>query len=198
MHEKKIYQPFLPTILYLLFQMKFQRQMFKPQQSSTARLPTAPLHNKPRFLLNAFQIIPILGSDVAHHRQGAIECLSSIIDTLAIEIVPFIVLLIIPVLRRMSDQVGKVLKRVQGEGRDQKKLFSHIFKVLILKKNFAAGFIAVMEFVVCSRQFSQTNHNWFCYKMHSLNCIISLSILKKHVWLDYLGSPFDVNVLPSI
>jgi hypothetical protein len=33
------------------------------------------------------------------------ESLSSIIDRLAIDVVPFIVLLIIPILRRMSDQV---------------------------------------------------------------------------------------------
>jgi hypothetical protein len=33
------------------------------------------------------------------------ESLSSIIDRLALDVVPFIVLLIIPILRRMSDQV---------------------------------------------------------------------------------------------
>ena len=42
---------------------------------------------------------------MAHYRQGAIECLSSVIDILGIEIVPYIVLLIIPILGRMSDQV---------------------------------------------------------------------------------------------
>jgi TATA-binding protein-associated factor len=50
-------------------------------------------------------MIPLLGSELAHNRQGSIECLSSIIDTLGIGIVPFIVLLIIPILGRMSDQV---------------------------------------------------------------------------------------------
>ena len=51
------------------------------------------------------QVIPLLGSELAHNRQGAIECLTSIIETLAIEIVPYIVLLIIPILARMSEHV---------------------------------------------------------------------------------------------
>ena len=57
-------------------------------------------------LIILMQVIPALGSELAHCRQGSIESLSIIIETLGIEIVPFIVLLIIPMLGRMSDQVG--------------------------------------------------------------------------------------------
>jgi hypothetical protein len=42
---------------------------------------------------------------MVHHRQGAMECIASIVDGLGTDVVPFITLLVLSVLGRMSDQV---------------------------------------------------------------------------------------------
>ena len=50
------------------------------------------------------KVIPMLGAiDRERMRQGAIESLSCLVDRMGMSIVPFIVLLVIPVLGRMSD-----------------------------------------------------------------------------------------------
>jgi TATA-binding protein-associated factor len=48
-------------------------------------------------------VIPLLASDRFKHRQGVIECLACIVDKMEMDIIPYIVLLIVPVLGRMSD-----------------------------------------------------------------------------------------------
>jgi len=53
----------------------------------------------------AKEVIPRLGgieSDIL--RQGAIECLWCIVDKMGLDLLPYIVLLVVPVLGRMSDQ----------------------------------------------------------------------------------------------
>lgn len=55
------------------------------------------------------KVVSILGqSDDIIGRQGAIEALVNVIDNLGIDILPYIVLLIVPVLGRMSDQVEDI------------------------------------------------------------------------------------------
>lgn len=50
------------------------------------------------------KVIPMLGAiDREHMRQGAIEALAYLIERMGMSIIPFIVLLVIPVLGRMSD-----------------------------------------------------------------------------------------------
>ena len=41
-------------------------------------------------------------------RQGAVETIATLADTLGIDIVPYIVLMVVPVLGRMSDMDGQV------------------------------------------------------------------------------------------
>merc|ERR1719494_660441 len=50
-------------------------------------------------------VLPLLGiSDKLSTRQGAMEAVINILDHLGLDILPYIVLLIVPVLGRMSDQ----------------------------------------------------------------------------------------------
>ncbi|OWA51690.1 TATA-binding protein-associated factor 172 [Hypsibius exemplaris] len=55
-----------------------------------------------RFL--ASHVIPLLGSEDIPSRQGAIETVGCVIERLGIGVVPYIVLLTVPVMRRMTDQ----------------------------------------------------------------------------------------------
>uniref|UniRef100_A0A1B6DFE2 TATA-binding protein-associated factor 172 n=1 Tax=Clastoptera arizonana TaxID=38151 RepID=A0A1B6DFE2_9HEMI len=51
------------------------------------------------------KVLPLLGaSDCVTRRQGAAECLACISDKLKYDVIPYIVLLIVPLLGRMSDQ----------------------------------------------------------------------------------------------
>jgi TATA-binding protein-associated factor len=50
-------------------------------------------------------VIPKLESSKIRHRQGAIEAMASIVHQLGLDFIPYIVLFIVPVLGRMSDQV---------------------------------------------------------------------------------------------
>ena len=49
------------------------------------------------------RVIPLLCSDRCKDRQGAIECLSSVVEKMEMDVIPYIALLIVPVLGRMSD-----------------------------------------------------------------------------------------------
>ncbi|XP_077865248.1 TATA-binding protein-associated factor 172-like [Saccoglossus kowalevskii] len=54
-------------------------------------------------------VLPLLGaSENEVKRQGAIEALTNIIESLGLHIIPYIVLLVVPVLGRMSDTVESV------------------------------------------------------------------------------------------
>ncbi|XP_071538423.1 TATA-binding protein-associated factor 172 isoform X2 [Panulirus ornatus] len=54
-------------------------------------------------------IVPALGAiDNDNKRQGAVECIFAVIDRLGFNVVPYIVLLIVPLLGRMSDQDSTV------------------------------------------------------------------------------------------
>jgi TATA-binding protein-associated factor len=51
-------------------------------------------------------VLPLLGERTdAYARQGAIECVYAVVDALKIDVVPYIVFLMVPVLGRMTDQV---------------------------------------------------------------------------------------------
>ncbi|CAH1273032.1 BTAF1 [Branchiostoma lanceolatum] len=49
-------------------------------------------------------VIPMLGASDEVQREGAMEALSYIVEKLGVEMIPYIVLLVVPVLGRMSDQ----------------------------------------------------------------------------------------------
>lgn len=49
------------------------------------------------------QILPLFNSDVVSHRQGAIECLACIVEKLDVQVLPYIALLVVPCMGRMSD-----------------------------------------------------------------------------------------------
>ncbi|XP_069123766.1 TATA-binding protein-associated factor 172-like [Argopecten irradians] len=50
-------------------------------------------------------VIPFLGaSDKEPQRQGAVEALSHVIDQMGVDLLPYIVLMVVPILGRMSDQ----------------------------------------------------------------------------------------------
>lgn len=51
------------------------------------------------------QVLEYLGSELVHHRQGGMECIAAIVEGLGTDVVPFIILIVLSVLRRMSDQV---------------------------------------------------------------------------------------------
>lgn len=54
-------------------------------------------------------VLPLMGTaDVIRNRQGAIEAISCVIDRLGMDVVPYVVLLVVPVLGRMSDQCEDV------------------------------------------------------------------------------------------
>lgn len=50
------------------------------------------------------KVVPGFDSYIVQERSGAIECLACVIERLEIDVIPYIVLLIVPVLGRMSDQ----------------------------------------------------------------------------------------------
>lgn len=55
------------------------------------------------------QVVPALTAiDNDNKRQGAVECIFAVIDRLGFDVVPYIVLLIVPLLGRMSDQDNSV------------------------------------------------------------------------------------------
>jgi TATA-binding protein-associated factor len=54
------------------------------------------------------RILPVLASHAEVSRQGAVECIAHVIESLGLKIVPYIVLLIVPMLARMSDQCEHV------------------------------------------------------------------------------------------
>ena len=47
-------------------------------------------------------------AEAVGRRQGAVETIATLADTLGIDIVPYIVLMVVPVLGRMSDMDGQV------------------------------------------------------------------------------------------
>lgn len=52
------------------------------------------------------QVIPLLGAvDCDTNRQGAAEALACIIDTLQFEIVPYVVLLVVPLLGKNASRI---------------------------------------------------------------------------------------------
>jgi len=54
-------------------------------------------------------VLPLMGTaDVVRNRQGAIEAISCVIERLGMGVVPYVVLLVVPVLGRMSDQCEDV------------------------------------------------------------------------------------------
>lgn len=54
-------------------------------------------------------VLPLMGTaDVVRNRQGAIEAISCVIERLGMAVVPYVVLLVVPVLGRMSDQCEDV------------------------------------------------------------------------------------------
>ncbi|XP_048575409.1 TATA-binding protein-associated factor 172 isoform X2 [Nematostella vectensis] len=63
----------------------------------------------PSLLAIVERVIPLLGSgDSAVKRQGAIEAISHVIERMQLGIVPYVVLLVVPILGRMSDQTEDV------------------------------------------------------------------------------------------
>ena len=50
------------------------------------------------------EIIPLFESYDLNERQGATECISWITSSMDLDVVPYITLLMVPVLGRMSDQ----------------------------------------------------------------------------------------------
>lgn len=56
--------------------------------------------------MNIFlQVLPKLGAtDCDIDRQGAVEAIACIVDSLRFNIIPYVVLLVVPLLGRMSDQ----------------------------------------------------------------------------------------------
>ncbi len=55
--------------------------------------------------LGTWQVLPLLESPHASVRQGGVECLACVVDKVDVDVVPYIVLLVVPTLGRMSDQV---------------------------------------------------------------------------------------------
>ncbi|XP_067042900.1 TATA-binding protein-associated factor 172-like [Acropora muricata] len=54
-------------------------------------------------------ILPLMGTaDIIRNRQGAVEAISCVIEKLGMGVVPYVVLLVVPVLGRMSDQCEDV------------------------------------------------------------------------------------------
>ncbi|XP_068672856.1 TATA-binding protein-associated factor 172-like [Montipora foliosa] len=54
-------------------------------------------------------ILPLMGTaDLVRNRQGAVEAISCVIEKLGMSVVPYVVLLVVPVLGRMSDQCEDV------------------------------------------------------------------------------------------
>lgn len=48
------------------------------------------------------QVLPLLGAtDCDTNRQGAAECVACIVDTLQFDIVPYVVLLVVPLLGKL-------------------------------------------------------------------------------------------------
>lgn len=63
-------------------------------------------------------MLPLLGDRTnLHVRQGAIEAVHAIVDHLKMDVVPYIVFLLVPVLGRMTDQV-RVMPEYLTFGKD--------------------------------------------------------------------------------
>ncbi|KAL8593219.1 hypothetical protein ACOMHN_009874 [Nucella lapillus] len=97
----------------------------------TARSLAALSMQKPSQVLTFFieQILPRLGTmQDTKMRQGAIETLANIVDQLRLKVVPYIVLLMVPVLGRMADQDSAV-----------RLMATHCFATLITLMPLEAG-----------------------------------------------------------
>ncbi|XP_074595311.1 histone acetyltransferase 1 [Brevipalpus obovatus] len=143
-------------------------------------------------------ILNLLGSsDDEYKRQGAIEAIFCIIEKLGIEIVPYIVLLIIPMLGRMSDQNDQVrllathcfAQLVQLMPLDNNKIDSNldIREELIVRKQHEKHFLEQLinpkkldDFKLPVpvkaelRSYQQEGVNWLSflnrYKLHGILC----------------------------
>eukprot|EP00116_Pleurobrachia_bachei_P004602 sb/3464864/ len=94
----------LPTISRLLV------HRYTAVRHATSRLLTSITHVHAVDVMNDVLMEPLseLESSKPHHRQGITEFLHIVVKKLEIKIVPYIVLLVLPTLRRMSDPLADV------------------------------------------------------------------------------------------
>uniref|UniRef100_A0A1W7R9G5 TATA-binding protein-associated factor 172 n=1 Tax=Hadrurus spadix TaxID=141984 RepID=A0A1W7R9G5_9SCOR len=129
-------------------------------------------------------------------RQGAVEALSCIIDTMNLDIVPYIVLLIVPMLGRMSDQNENVrlmathcfaslirLMPLEGGVKDppnlspelvQRKAKERDFLEQLIDSKRLAKFEVPVQINAELRSYQQDGVNWLYflnkYKLHGILC----------------------------
>lgn len=142
-------------------------------------------------------ILPYLGaSDDLTHRQGACEALANIIDHLGMNIVPYIVLLVVPTLGRMSDQNEAVrlmathcfatlirLLPLEAGLQDPPNLKSSLIKLKEQERKFLEQLLdsSKLEDYKISvplkanlRKYQQDGVNWLAflnkYKLHGILC----------------------------
>ncbi|XP_053648070.2 TATA-binding protein-associated factor 172 isoform X2 [Cherax quadricarinatus] len=142
-------------------------------------------------------IVPALGAiDDDSKRQGAAECIFAVIDRLGFNVVPYIVLLIVPLLGRMSDQDSSVrlmathcfatlirLLPLEGGVPDPPNLNEGLLKQKIREREFLEKLLDPTKIENYKipvpinaelRSYQQNGVNWLAflnrYKLHGILC----------------------------
>ncbi|XP_045616900.2 TATA-binding protein-associated factor 172 isoform X2 [Procambarus clarkii] len=143
------------------------------------------------------KVVPCLGAiDDDSKRQGAVECIFAVIDCLGFNVVPYIVLLIVPLLGRMSDQDCSVrlmathcfatlirLLPLEGGVPDPPSLSEELLQQKIREREFLEKLLdptkienykVPVPIYAELRAYQQNGVNWLAflnrYKLHGILC----------------------------
>ena len=143
------------------------------------------------------QLLPLLASPHKEvSRQGAVECIACVIESLGLKVVPYIVLLIVPMLARMSDQCEHVrllathcfaqliqLMPLDNENRSetlerkdllQRKQEERKFLEQLIDPKKLENFTLPIPVKAELRSYQQQGVNWLAflnrYKLHGILC----------------------------
>ncbi|XP_054284779.1 TATA-binding protein-associated factor 172-like [Macrosteles quadrilineatus] len=107
-----LHSTLLPQVLPVLDQLcELLQHPYKAVRHMSARcVATLSALDTPRVMeVLVTRVVPLLdAADCVTRRQGATECLACVAEKLQLNIVPYIVLLVVPLLGRMSDQDSSV------------------------------------------------------------------------------------------
>ncbi|KAF7266582.1 hypothetical protein GWI33_020089 [Rhynchophorus ferrugineus] len=125
------------------------------------------------------KILPKLeATDCDTDRQGAVEAITCIVDMMQFDIIPFVVLLVVPLLGRMSDQNSSVrlmepsaLKdSILNKRRDKEREFLQN----LLSPSSIPDYIVPVPIGAELRSYQQAGVNWLAflnkYKLHGILC----------------------------
>lgn len=143
-------------------------------------------------------VLPKLGvTDTDIDRQGAVEAIACIVEALQFDIIPYVVLLVVPLLGRMSDQNRCVRlmgtysfatlvqlmpldggvpepPELQGSSLNEKRIKEREFLQQLLTPSTIPDYVVPVPIAAQLRSYQQAGVNWLAflnkYKLHGILC----------------------------